>query len=102
MQVFPAPHFLFGNALEEAFFVGKLLANALKRLRVWHVNKKGERMPLQAPLLTKVLEARRPRLNESASVNFITPASDLLHTSDRLIDSLRFIDKSSRKSKSLI
>ena len=55
MQVFHAPHFPFGNALEEECFVGKLLASALKPLQVWHVNKKGERMPLQATLLTKVL-----------------------------------------------
>ena len=68
MQVFHAPYFPFGNALEEEFFVGKLLASVLKSLRVWHVNKKGERMPLQATLLTKVSEERRPRLNESAFV----------------------------------
>ena len=55
MQVSHAVHFPFGNALEEEFFVEKLLASALKPLRVWHVNKKGERMPLQATLLTKVL-----------------------------------------------
>ena len=55
MQVFHAPHFPFGNALEEECFVGKLLASALKPLQVWHVNKKGERMPLQATLLTQVL-----------------------------------------------
>ena len=42
MQVFPAPHFLFGNALEEEFFVGKLLASGLKPFWVWHVNKKRE------------------------------------------------------------
>ena len=59
-------------------------------------------MPLQATLLTKSCEARRLRLNESASVNFITPASDLLHTSDRLINSRRFIDESIRKSESFI
>ena len=58
-------------------------------------------MPLQATLLTKVSEERRPRLNESAFVNFISP-SDLLHTSDHLINSRRFIDESSRKSESLI
>ena len=46
-------------------------------------------------------EERRPVLNESAFVNFITP-SDLLLTSDRLIDSRRIIDESSRKSESLI
>ena len=39
MQVFRAPHFPFSNALEESF-VGKLLASALKPLRVWHVKKK--------------------------------------------------------------
>ena len=49
----------------------------------------------------KSCEESRPRLNESAFVNFITP-SDLLHTSDCLINSRRLIDESSRKSESLI
>ena len=48
-----------------------------------------------------VKNRRRPRLNESAFANFNT-LSDLLHKSDRLINSRRFIDKSSRKSESLI
>ena len=47
MQVFHAPQFPFGYALEEEFFVGKLLASVLKPFGVWHVNKKGERMPKQ-------------------------------------------------------
>ena len=38
--MFHASHFPFGNALEEESFVGKLLASALKPLRVWHVNQK--------------------------------------------------------------
>ena len=46
-------------------------------------------------------EEHRPCLNYSSFANFITP-SDLLHTSDRLIESRRFIDESSRKSESLI
>ena len=49
----------------------------------------------------KVLWRAQAALNESAFVNLITP-SDLLNTSDRLINSRRFIDESSRKSESLI
>ena len=52
-------------------------------------------------LVKKVGRESRPRLNESAFVNFIQP-SDLLHTSDRFINSRRLIDESSRKSESLI
>ena len=81
--------------------MGKLLASALKPLRVWHVNKKRRENAAASDFVDKSCEERRPRLNESAFVNFITP-SDLLHTSDRLINSRRFIDGSSRKSESLI
>ena len=103
MQVFPAPHIPFGNALEKEFFffVGKLLASALKPFRVWHVNKKRENATAHDFVDKGLYEERRPRLNYGAFVNFIT-TSDLLHTSDRLNDSLRFIDESIRKSESLI
>ena len=99
--MFPALHFPFGNALEEEFFVGKLLAPALKPFRVWHVNKKRENAAAHDFVDKGIYEEREPRLNKNAFVNFIT-TSDLPHTSDRLIDSLRLIDESSRKSESLI
>ena len=81
--------------------MGKLLSSALKPLGVWHVNKKRRENAAASDFVDKSCEERRPRLNESAFVNFITP-SDLLHTSDPLINSRRFIDGSSRKSESLI
>ena len=49
------PHFPFGNALEEEFLWENLW---LPRSNHWECGmstKKGERMPLQATLLTKVL-----------------------------------------------
>jgi len=51
IEVFRAPHFKFGNALEEKFFCGKIFGFRAQTMST----KKGERMPLQATLLTKVL-----------------------------------------------
>ena len=47
------------------------------------------------------MKSSASELGQSALANFITP-SDLLHTSDRLINNRRFIDESSRKSESFI
>ena len=103
MQVFRALHFPFGNALEEKFFCGKAFGFRAQTIPSVTVNKK-ERMPLHTMyyIVDKSLyEEHGPRLNWSAFVNFITTL-DLLHTSDRLNDSLRFIDESRRKYESLI
>ena len=63
MQVFLAPHFPFGNALKEEFFVGKFLASALKPFRVWYVNKKRENAAAHDFVGKGLYEERRPRLN---------------------------------------
>ena len=56
-------------------------------------------MSLHTTLLTKLFVKSVGRLQLCAFVNFSTPW-DLVHASDRLIDSRRFIDENSRNSDS--
>ena len=82
-------------------FCGKTFGFSAQTIASVACHKKRRENAAASDFVDKSCEERRPRLNESAFVNFITP-SDLLHTSDRLINSRRFIDGSSRKSESLI
>ena len=82
-------------------FCGKTFGFSAQTIASVACQQKRRENAASSDFVDKSCEERRPRLNESTFVNFITP-SDLLHTSDRLINSRRFIDGSSRKSESLI
>ena len=65
-------------------FCGKTFGFSAQTIASVACQQKRRENAASSDFVDKSCEERRPRLNESTFVNFITP-SDLLHTSDRLI-----------------